>query len=165
MSVHFKLVSTDTELERIESLAITIWREHYIPIIGKPQVEYMLKKYQSVAAMKSQIEHEAYSYYQICDNTLIGYFSVQSRSPFLFLSKLYIKSDKRNLGYASQSLNFITLLAEDKGLKGIELTVNKFNSGSIAFYEKLGFKKVKDIVIDIGEGYIMDDYLMQKSFD
>ena len=45
----------------------------------------------------------------------------------------------------------------------IELTVNKYNSGTIAAYEKMGFEKVRPAVFDIGGGYIMDDYIMKKS--
>jgi len=44
--------------------------------------------------------------------------------------------------------------------KAIFLNVNKYNKARF-FYEKLGFIIVKDEVIEIGNGYVMDDYVME----
>ena len=46
------------------------------------------------------------------------------------------------------------------GVEQIELNVNKYNS-AVQFYEKLGFFRAKEMVLDIGNGYVMDDYVMQ----
>ena len=62
-------------------------------------------------------------------------------------------------------MKFIQDKAEQLGYSSISLTVNKYNEASIKAYEKMGFKKVKDIVIDIGNGFVMDDYLMEKKVD
>jgi ribosomal protein S18 acetylase RimI-like enzyme len=42
----------------------------------------------------------------------------------------------------------------------IFLNVNKNNEARF-FYEKLGFSLVKEEVIAIGQGYVMDDYVME----
>ena len=44
----------------------------------------------------------------------------------------------------------------------LELNVNKYNS-AIAFYKKKNFRIIKEELIDIGEGYVMDDYVMRKA--
>ena len=46
--------------------------------------------------------------------------------------------------------------------KSISLTVNKYNTDSIKAYEKMGFEKIDSVVMDIGNGYVMDDYVMKK---
>ena len=57
-------VKTKEQIAGVEALAFEIWHEHYIPIIGVKQVEYMLKKFQSQEAISEQIE-EGCSYYLI----------------------------------------------------------------------------------------------------
>ncbi len=156
---------TKIQLERgflqIETLAREIWTEHYTPIIGSSQVEYMLNKFQSVATMQKQVS-EGYEYYGIHEaNELIGYFSFLPEANSLFLSKIYVLAEKRGKGVGSMAMKFIESEAEKRGLPSLRLTVNKYNP-SIAIYLKMGFENVGPVVFDIGGGYIMDDYEMQK---
>ena len=50
--INIKSANTISDYQQIESLADTIWREHYIPIVGKPQIDYMLDKFQSLRAIQ-----------------------------------------------------------------------------------------------------------------
>ena len=59
------LAETDSEIQNIATLAEEIWNQHFVPIIGKAQVDYMVEKFQSYPALKSQIENDGYEYYQI----------------------------------------------------------------------------------------------------
>lgn len=79
----------------------------------------------------------------------------------VFLSKLYIAKEARGKGLASKAFAFLTELASSNKKQAIWLTVNRYNSGSIAVYEKKGFVKVREQVLDIGNGYVMDDYVME----
>ena len=45
--------------------------------------------------------------------------------------------------------------------KAIYLTVNKYNP-SYQIYRHLGVEAIDSVVTDIGEGYVMDDYIMQR---
>ena len=160
--MEIKKAKSQKELDAIEKLAFEIWHEHYTPIIGKEQVEYMLNKFQSVDAMQKQID-EGYEYYSIIeDGVLIGYLTIQPREKHLFLSKAYVLSKYRGLGYGQEAFKFAELRAKQLNLYKVQLTVNKYNSRTISVYEKYGFKKVKEAVFDIGLGYIMDDYIMEK---
>jgi len=159
----FIKVLTEGQLNVVDALATEIWNEHYIPIIGKAQVEYMLEKFQSKQAMKEQIKN-GYTYYLVEEEGRnIGYIGLQLKRDELFLSKLYLKSSERGKGYAKKAMQFLEDLAREKSLNKISLTVNKGNVNSIAAYEKMGFKNLGSIVIDIGNGFIMDDYKMEKS--
>ena len=59
-------------------------------------------------------------------------------------------------------MHFIEEQAKDLNCKIIYLTVNKYNTNSIMAYQKTGFVKTEELVIDIGNGYVMDDYRMEK---
>ncbi|WP_196137385.1 GNAT family N-acetyltransferase [Aliikangiella sp. G2MR2-5] len=152
---------TKQEAGAISLLAKPIWEEHYIPIIGSAQVEYMLEKFQSESAIQEQIE-QGYQYYLVIqDEQPVGYFSVQPRSNTLFLSKFYLDQSTRGKGFGRQMLTFVESLARQSAANKIELTVNKFNPAYEA-YLKMGFENIEAIQIDIGNGYIMDDYRMNK---
>ncbi|NJM22682.1 MAG: GNAT family N-acetyltransferase [Nostocaceae cyanobacterium CSU_2_110] len=87
-----------------------------------------------------------------------GYFSVQDRGDRLFLSKLYVLKSFRGKGIGKQAIKFIKNTFSNPI---IHLTVNKNNSDSIAFYKNVGFDIVDDVVTDIGNGFVMDDYVME----
>jgi ribosomal protein S18 acetylase RimI-like enzyme len=48
-----------------------------------------------------------------------------------------------------------------QGATTLQLNVNRNNPAKI-FYEKLGFAVLNEEDIDIGNGYFMNDYVMQK---
>lgn len=155
-------VSAENQIEIIADLACEIWNEHFTPIIGKAQVDYMLEKFQSKKAITEQIEN-GFLYFLIKNNNdYIGYLGVLPKEGQLFLSKLYIISAERGRGYGRKAIEFIEKLAIDKGLSKISLTVNKNNSATINTYIKLGFENCDSIVQDIGKNFVMDDYKMEK---
>jgi len=164
--VDFLKVRTSDEINVVAGLAREIWNEYYTPIIGKSQVNYMIDKFQSAEAIKSQIDNENYEYYLI-DHAFepSGYIGIKPSGEELFLSKFYILGEKRGNGLGRKSFEFLVNRAKELGLKCITLTVNKNNTSSIGAYEKLGFKNQGPIVADIGDGYIMDDYLMKYTLE
>ena len=157
------IASSKTDFNTIAELASLIWKEHYTPIIGIEQVDYMLDKFQSVNAIKKQIEEGAEYYLISHEESQVGYISVSQKKNSLFLSKIYILSSIRGKGVGKKAMQFIEDLAIEKQCNTVSLTVNKNNTNSIKAYEKMGFVKVKEIVIDIGNGFVMDDFKMEKS--
>jgi ribosomal protein S18 acetylase RimI-like enzyme len=156
-------VSADNHIDIIESLAREIWSEHYDPIISKQQVDYMLARFQSKQAINEQIASGAL-YFLIEEGlAFIGYFAVQPRVDELFLSKIYLRSNHRASGYGKKAVQFVEKLAREQGLRKVALTVNKSNTGAIRAYEKIGFRNVGSLVQDIGGGFVMDDYAMEKN--
>ena len=156
-----KLESND-DIQQIVKLAKPLWLEHYSSIIGESQVLYMLDKFQSFSAIKSQLEDKYQYFLVIYNKTLIGYFSLQyQENSNLFISKFYLSKNMRGKGIGKFMLAHIEELAIKKAYKTIDLTVNK-NNPSIEAYLRLGFIKENSVQFDIGGGYIMDDYLMRK---
>ena len=163
MSVPIRVI-TQEHIKAVETLANTIWHHHYKPIIGKEQVLYMLDKFQSSEAIKRQIE-DGYEYYLLLyENDYVGYISIKKDAPeILFLSKIYVLANFRGKKIGKSAMAFIMNRAKVLGCTHIRLTVNKYNTNSIAAYERMGFKTIEALVIDIGQGYIMDDYKMELS--
>jgi RimJ/RimL family protein N-acetyltransferase len=158
----FIAVSTQKQIAIVESLAREIWTEHYLPLIGKAQVEYMLGLFQSGDAIAEQIK-SGYLYFLIQEGAEpIGYLSVEPRADHLFLSKIYVASSRRGRGYGRKAVQLAETLAKERGLGKIVLTVNKNNVGSIRAYEKIGFRSAGAVVQDIGSGFVMDDFIMEK---
>lgn len=143
-------------------LAGEIWREHFTPIIGAEQTEYMLKNFQSFSAVKNQIEKQGYKYFIMSSgNESIGYTGIKSENGSMFLSKLYVKKDMRGKGISRKAIDFIKNMCHQEKLDKIWLTVNKHNYDTINIYKKLGFEIEKSQVTDIGGGFVMDDYVME----
>ncbi len=166
MKIEFIEVTDKEQIRTLEILAREIWTEHYTPIIGSKQVEYMLDKYQSKDAIFSQIKNDGYRYFLIeSERQSLGYLAVLPEGEKLFLSKYYVHISHRRKGIGRKALAFIEQLATDLKLKKIYLTVNKNNKTAITVYEKLGFRNTGPIVTDIGNGFIMDDYKMEKDIN
>lgn len=123
----------------------------------------MIDKYQSVSAIADQIRHQGYEYYLLRrEGSTVGYMAVKPEEGRLFLSKFYIGKEHRGYGYASLAMQFLEKLCRDRKLSHIWLTVNRHNASSIAIYERKGFRTVREQVADIGNGFVMDDFIMEK---
>jgi GNAT superfamily N-acetyltransferase len=167
-SLRFTLVLTPQQLAEVERLAREIWFEYYVPLIGRAQVDYMLERFQSMPAMQGQIA-EGYEYFLIerAKDTgapgAIGYLAIRPdlSERALFLSKLYVLAAERGTGAGRWALTFVETVARSRGLQRVWLTVNKGNPARFV-YERLGYARVADVVTDIGGGFVMDDYRMEK---
>ncbi len=158
----FKPVQSDDEVEIVAQLAREIWTEYFTPMIGANQVDYMLENMQSFGPMRKQLA-EGYEYYQILnDATPVGYICIKANKDELFLSKLYLLKTARGSGLGKKAFQFIEQQARDRTVEKIWLTVNKHNTDTIKAYQKWGFEIVGEPVADIGGGYVMDDYKMEK---
>lgn len=155
-----RAAASAADYHKIATLANTIWREHYIPIIGKPQVDYMLDKFQSAEAIKEQIKQGMAYYLLEIQRKPCGYFAFEKRGDDLFLSKIYVLKSERGKGLGKAAMDYLRQAAARLKCRRISLTVNKDNIRSIAAYKRMGFLQGPGTIKDIGDGFIMDDYLM-----
>jgi GNAT superfamily N-acetyltransferase len=160
--IQFVAVTTPQQIDAVAGLAREIWYEYYVALIGRAQVDYMVDRFQSSEAVAGQLR-EGYEYFLIQrDGQDIGYCAVQPMPDgSLFLSKLYLLRDARGGGTGRVCMEFIEQLARRRGLNLLWLTVNKGNP-AVNAYERLGFRIAADVVMDIGGGFVMDDYRMEK---
>ena len=153
-------VRSPAQIAEVARLGAEIWREHYGELLGEAQIAYMLEQYQSERAIAEQLADKGYHYWLMLDEGRpCGYCGFVREAERLFLSKLYLRKEVRGRGIARLVLE--KLRTEAAGLRGIYLTVNKENSGSIAVYRKLGFREIDAVKTDIGGGFYMDDYIME----
>ena len=147
------------DLNQIAELAKIIWQKHYPSIIGQEQVDYMLNKIYNLESLIDQIKNKNQQYYFIQSyNENVGFLSVTpENSDCWMLNKFYVLEEKAGKGLGT------LILQELKKIicpKKIRLTVNRNNIKSINFYFKNGFKIESTAIFDIGDGYIMDDFIM-----
>jgi ribosomal protein S18 acetylase RimI-like enzyme len=165
LQVLIKPVTSYSDIQTVANLAHKIWNQHYVPIIGQKQVDYMLEKFQDAEAIKLQIAN-GYEYFVVDHQKQpCGYLALvpNKLDKKMMISKIYVDSDFRNLKLGSLLLNFAIEEAKTRTFKSIRLTVNKNNSKSIDWYQNKGFSIKENIKIDIGNGFVMDDYLMEMS--
>ncbi len=162
---HIHCVQSAADIARVAALAHEIWHEHYTPIIGPAQVEYMVPKFQSREAIAAQIGTGARYDLVYEKGQAVGYIGVvpDTAAGELFLSKIYIRRDRRGCGLGRFALDHVESVCRELGTPYIWLTVNKNNHASIRAYEKMGFSHRREICQDIGHGFVMDDYLLDKT--
>jgi ribosomal protein S18 acetylase RimI-like enzyme len=161
MSLKFKSAN-EGDIPVIAKLANTIWKKHYVPIIGIAQVEYMLNKMYSADSIAQQMREQQNYTLVYDDERPIGYIAISTKdNKNYFLHKLYVDVSEQGKGVGAQLLDHI--MNTIKTAETIELTVNRQNFKSINFYFKHGFT-IKDVVdIDIGDGFFMNDFIMLRS--
>lgn len=153
---------TKNEIQSLAKLASNIWHEYWTEILTLEQINYMVENFQSENAINNQYTHENYTYYFIQYNEKnIGYFGISAKKDYLFLSKLYISKDFRHKGIGGKTFEKIKQIANEEKYSSIQLTVNKYNKNTISAYEKWGFSTIDSVVTDIGQGFVMDDYIME----
>ncbi len=146
----------------IAALAKEIWTQHYVSIITMEQITFMLNNYQSVGAIIKDIKNGAVYEIAYSGGEPCGYSATVADQTGLFLSKLYVRQSCRGQGVAKALMNRIDERAKNTKAPRIWLKCNKHNSGSLAAYEKLGFSIAYPCITDIGGGFVMDDYALEK---
>jgi diamine N-acetyltransferase len=153
------------DIATIQELAEIVWPEAYGKIISAEQLRYMLNLIYSETSLEAQIEKGHQFILAIENNEAVGFASFSQKSdiePTTFrLHKIYVLPDVPTKGIGSFLLSYVCNESVTQGATLLELNVNKYNS-AMQFYHKKGFTVLRDEVIDIGEGYVMDDYVMVK---
>lgn len=147
------------EINKIAELAEIIWHQHYPSIISIEQINYMLNKMYHVESLKKQM-NEGHEFYLIGkSDTTIGFISISKKNNDndLMIHKFYLLQEEAGKGTGSAVFK---RLIKETNPRSIELTVNRQNYKSINFYFKNGFsiKEVADF--DIGNGFVMNDFVM-----
>lgn len=157
-----KLVLVVENLINITSkFAQDVFIDYYTSLIGEKQANYMADLFLSPRSIEKLINDGAIFKLAIENDKIVGFTEYKLEDNRVFLSKLYVRKDKRHLGIGKIMVNDCIAYAKQNGINKIYLTVNKGNTPSINIYEHLGFKKIDDVISDIGNNYIMDDYIYQ----
>ena len=154
-----------SDIPVIQQIAEKAWRPTYSHILSEDQTIYMLAMMYGTEVLMKQINSQIAFYLAVDEDLVIGYFAMEiTELSKMKLHKIYLDPDKKSKGAGTKIIEFIKDVAFKAGVRQIELNVNKFNS-AVQFYEKIGFFRAKEMVLDIGNGYVMDDYVMQLNLE
>jgi ribosomal protein S18 acetylase RimI-like enzyme len=161
-----RIASLEAEdVERLAALAREIWFAHYPAIIGTAQIEYMLSQRYGLDVVREELRREGLWWSKLMvDAEMVGFASyfLTDAAGEMKIDKLYVHPRHQRRGYGGMMIAHIRELARLRGCNRLVLAVNKRNQSAIAAYLKHGFHVAGAVVKDIGDGFVMDDYIMQK---
>ncbi|MEO8101994.1 MAG: GNAT family N-acetyltransferase [Betaproteobacteria bacterium] len=157
---------TEADFEFVAGLADTIWRSHYASIVSRAQIDYMLAGRYTAENLRAYLgADDRWMELLKIAGTAIGYCSyARSATPGeLKLEQLYLLPAFKGRGLGGFMLRHVESRARELGMQMLMLQVNKQNVDSIGVYRKTGYAVRAEVVFDIGNGFVMDDYVMEKA--
>jgi GNAT superfamily N-acetyltransferase len=161
--IHITKVGRE-QVATIRSLAHHIWQTAYQHILDPGQMSYMLQSIYSPESLENQITAQGHQFVLVyADDTPAGFASYSQKkdaTPGIFrLHKIYLDPLLQGKGVGKMLLDFILKEISPLGATDLELNVNRHNKAR-HFYEKVGFIIVREEDIDIGNGFYMNDYVI-----
>ncbi len=153
------------DIPAVQEIVQITWPATYLKIIGQEQLDYMLQLFYSTEALLHQMK-QGHKFIIAKQGNLILAFAAynQEEEKVWKLQKLYALPNTQGKGIGKMLVDYIIHDLKNNHAVWLKLNVNRHNSAKI-FYEKLGFKVVSEEDIEIGNGYFMNDYVMQKNVE
>lgn len=156
--------ATDADLPLIREIAHRTWPHTFGNILSPEQIAYMLEWMYSLPALAEQVHGKGHCFLLAgTDGEELGYagYEVHYRgNPVTRIHKLYVLPEAQGKGIGQALIDQVIHLANDAGDRRLHLNVNRDNP-AVHFYERLGFAITGEEKIPIGNGYFMDDYIME----
>ncbi|MFC4211920.1 GNAT family N-acetyltransferase [Pedobacter lithocola] len=156
----------EEDIELIQEIASATWPSTYLDIIGQAQIDYMLDKMYSKGELLKQLM-DGHTFIIAEDGSenygFAGYSIVGHEERIYKLHKLYVLPSAHGKGVGKILMNEVFNQVKEAGASSLELNVNKHNNAK-DFYLKAGFTVKESVKLDIGNGYFMDDYVMEYKF-
>lgn len=153
----------DEEFEPLCALAESIWRINYRDMISPEQIAYMLEqRYRPGLLRQLQARGDRFVAARAGDE-LVGFaHAYLTEATQCKLDKLYVSTELQRHGIGGQLVSAVVNYARQHGCEQLVLRVNKRNFAALAAYRKYGFTLASAMIEDIGNGYVMDDYVLAK---
>lgn len=157
--------ATAEDFPIIQKVAYETWPITYGNILSKEQLDYMLEKFYSEKALRKDVIEKSHRFLLIKEeNETLGFASYEhqyQKNQLTRMHKLYVIPTAQGKGVGKLLLAEVERLAKENQSKTVSLNVNRFNN-AYDFYLKNSYKKIQEIDISIGEGFLMEDYVMEK---
>lgn len=152
------------DLALVQEIAHKTWPAAYSDILDPKQLAYMLEKMYALPVLQAQQEKGHLFYLFLEDEKALGFMGIEPNAEpqSLKIHKLYVLPEAQGKKVGAQLLSFAEMIARSNQQRRIFLNVNRNNKAK-DFYEAHGMTIYKEENIDIGEGYLMEDYVMQKN--
>ena len=156
----------------LKNLVDRVWPVTFKGILSEAQIAYMMEFMYSTASLKKQVETGSRFYILYDSEVPIGYLALipnyqdaklSSEGSWMKVDKLYVMPENQGSGAGRFLMDFAFSEAKKENLMGVMLNVNRDNK-AVKFYEYYGFKTAYSGDFDIGEGYLMQDYIMVYPF-
>lgn len=158
-------IATEADLPGIQEIAKVTWGPTYTHIIGEEQVEYMLGKIYNMGALQEQLAKGHKFLVAEQSSNKVGFASYSRDEGDAFhLHKLYVLPEVHGQGVGKLLLNEVVNNVLMEGGKYLRLNVNRYNKAK-DFYESAGFKIKESVDNEIGNGFLMNDYIMEKTIE
>ena len=157
---------TAADFGTVAALADTIWRAHYPAMISMAQIDFMLAGRYTAERLSRYLDaDDCWLELLMVRGVAVGYcsYALTETPQEMKLQELYLLPDYRGRSLGSFMLRHVEAQARTRGCTALLLTVNKGNTDAIAVYRHAGFSVREEAVFDIGNGFVMDDYVMVKS--
>lgn len=153
------------DFETVHGLAKRVWGPTYKSILSEPKLEYMFDMMYSEAAYNEQITTKNHHFLLVKEEKeFLGFaaYELNYRYETTKIHKIYIVPEAQGKGVGKALMNRIIMQAKQHQNDKIVLNVNRYNT-AVKFYESMGFAKTGEEDIDIGNGYLMEDFIMKLS--
>lgn len=154
------------DVDAIAALARVIWQDAYADIISAAQIDYMLDQRYNAPRLLAELAKPGYWWDQACiDGERVGFLSclLTDTPGEMKLDKLYVLPQRQRRGVGGALIARAVAHGLAAGCDTLILAVNKGNARAIAAYEKHGFAIRDGLRVDIGGGFVMDDFIMARS--
>lgn len=159
------IVVNESLLPEVKKIAEETWPKTFGQILTPEQISYMLEMMYNLEVLKSQVNERGHHYVLASEaGKHLGFCSFEhhiDQSAKTKIHRIYIMPDTQGKGIGKLLLAYVADRSKSKGDNALYLNVNRFNEKAIQFYERVGFRKIKEEVIDIGNGFVMDDFVME----
>ena len=154
--------ATALDIPVLRDLAHRIWHEHYPDILSRQQIDYMLARMYDTRVMQLEMAEGIFWHLVHLEHEPVGFIScaIDAAAAHAKLHKLYLLPALHGRGIGRQMLDWVKAFAADRHAHEIRLQVNKRNTRAIRAYERAGFRVRENVLTEIGEGFVMDDFIM-----
>ncbi|WP_442589731.1 N-acetyltransferase family protein [Pedobacter sp. AW31-3R] len=156
-------IGKEEDLSIVREIGTTTYGPTYTHLLGQEQVDYMLSKFYTPAALLSQFI-DGHTFLIAGDGTrdmaFASYSITDHENRIVKLHKLYVLPSAHGKGLGKFLINEVANKAREEGGKALQLNVNRYNKAK-DFYEKAGFTIKETVDIEIGNGFFMNDYVME----
>ena len=157
------------EVEAVSALARVVWQATYPALISLAQIEFMLADRYAAERIRAQLGDPRHAWWGAHAGEVLAGFAHASLGNSKLggadakLDKLYVHPASQRHGIGSALLAAVQGWARTQQARRLWLQVNRGNAPAIAAYRKQGFRIVESRVFDIGNGFVMDDHVMEKT--